>query len=148
MPANQEAVYFGILLNGFPGFFRQGLHILTVFKDRHPFPMLVRDHAVESFQHLVTLDEEPSLPEMIVRQNRAPDRVRMQHRPRIQTANDRNMEQRFRRWFAPRFRHDLAFGVDLENLFLCQGAFIQGTGGDGEAKWRPAYHAAEVSAGT
>ena len=68
---------------------RERFHILAVFNDRQPLAMLVRADAIQAFQHLVALDEESALGHMIIRENRAPNRVRMQHGAGAGAAHDR-----------------------------------------------------------
>ena len=44
----------------------QALHVLVVFEDRDPLPVLVRRHALESLQHLVPFDAQAAAREMLV----------------------------------------------------------------------------------
>ena len=55
----------------------EALHILVVFQNRQPLGVLVRGHAFEPLEHLVAGDGQAPLPRMHVRQDRAPDRMRM-----------------------------------------------------------------------
>ena len=59
---------------------------------------------MQAFQHLVTFDVEASLSHMIVRENGAPHRVRMQDGASVPVAGNGDVEQRLRRRPAQRGR--------------------------------------------
>ena len=59
--------------------------------------MLVRPHALEPLQHLVALDRQAARGRMQLRQQRAPDRMRVQDGARRPRADDLDVQQRLGR---------------------------------------------------
>ena len=64
-------------------FLSQAGDVLCVVEDLDPFRMLVRFDSVEPFQHFVVLDFETTCVRVQLRQQRCPNRMRMQHGPHI-----------------------------------------------------------------
>ncbi len=59
----------------------QRRHILRVVEDGEPLPMLMRGHAIQTLQHLVSHDGNAALRSEGIRKDRAPHRMGVQDRP-------------------------------------------------------------------
>src|SRR5262249_20640580 len=134
-----------VLREHLPGFGGQCLHVLAVLQNWNPFTMLMCRDACQAFEHLVPLDEEAAMAEMVIRKDRAPDRVRMKHRACSDASNDCDVQQRFGGRLSGIRRHRMSGPIDLENLFRCQLALVEGTGRDCDAKRLMVDDGAEIS---
>src|SRR5262249_37864018 len=94
----------------------KGLHILTVFQNRYPFPVLVGSNALEAFQHFVAFNKKAGMSNVVVGQNRAPYGMSMQNGTRADALNDRDVQQCFGRRLAARWLYDFAVGINFENV--------------------------------
>src|SRR5439155_8399299 len=75
VPANEDGVRARMPIERIRDDPRQARHVLIVIDDGHPLAMIVSVHAVEPLQHFVSLDEEPAVICVQVRENCAPDRM-------------------------------------------------------------------------
>src|SRR5260370_892846 len=89
----KESVNTRIFPEHASGFLRECLHILTIFQNRQPFTVLMRDDTIQTLQHLIAFDEKSASADVIVRQNGAPHGMCVQNRSSAQTFNDCHMEQ-------------------------------------------------------
>ena len=144
MPADQEAVRVRVIRQNRLDARRRGVPVLSVVENRQPLAVVVRPHALQALQHLVTFDGQPVVSGGIGK-DRAPNRVRMQHRPRAARARDRQVQTRLGRGRA-RPAHDLAVLVDLHDLARREDALIHAAGRNREAHWVAAHDGAEVAA--
>ena len=125
---------------------REALHVLVVLQNRQPLGVLVRRHALEPLQHLVAGDGQPSLGRMHVREDRAPDRMRMQNRRGAPAACDGHVQQRFGRGSAGPFVDGGGVRPDEDDVVDPDGAFRDSTGGDGQRQRLARHEGAEVAA--
>ena len=72
-------------------------HVLVVLEDGNPLAVLVGRDARQPLQHLVALDLDAAARREAVRQQRAPDRVRVHDRRRRPRRDDAQVQQRLRR---------------------------------------------------
>src|SRR5437868_8679719 len=79
VPAEEERMGVAKSSQGLLDSAREPPHILVVLDDRNPLPMRVRCHAFEAFQHLIAVDRYAALRRVDIRQDRAPNRMRVQH---------------------------------------------------------------------
>jgi len=106
-------------------------HILAVFQNRQPFAMFMRTDPIEALQHLITFDKKSTTAGVVIRQNSAPHRMRMENGSGTPGFNDGNMQQRFGRRLTRSGVQSPAAAIDLENLAGREPAFIDGTCGNG-----------------
>ena len=123
------------------------IHVLTILQDRYIFAMLVGFDAIQAFEHFVSFDEEPAVSDVVIRKNRAPDRMRMQHRAGSGNTNDRQMQQGFRRWLALVGPEHVTVRIDFKEVVHREPALVHRTAGYGQTKWLAADDNTEVSAG-
>src|SRR5882672_6485157 len=100
MPADEKSVNAGVLLEHSLCLLGKSFHILTVFQNRHPLTMFVGHNTIQAFQHLVTLDEESTAAQVVVRKDCAPYGMGVKYRAGLQLADYCEMEQGLRRCFA------------------------------------------------
>src|SRR5581483_10021858 len=124
----------------------QGLHILSVFDNRNPFAMLMSRNAVQALQHLVAFDKEPALPHVIVRQNRAPYRVRVQDGAGPPAADNGRVQKSLGGWFSGVGIEDTSLGIDFQYVFELEIPFVERAGRDRDPKRIFTDDCAEVAA--
>src|SRR5262245_30836361 len=110
--------------------------------------MLVGRDTLETLQHLVTFDKESALSVVIVRQNCAPHRMRVDDGssgPRFQYCQ---MQQRFGGWPLLSGVQHMCFGIYFQNLIFCKPALINGTGCNGDSQRVTAENRAQIAACT
>src|SRR5262249_1337946 len=93
---DQKTMQFGIAAHQFACAASERFHVLTVFQNWKPFAMLVRFHALEAFQHLISFDKEAALVAATVGTQCPQDRMRMEYRPGPGCLDRRYMQQRLR----------------------------------------------------
>jgi len=77
--AQKKSVNAWIFAQRFRSALRQLHHILRVFQNRQPLAVLVRSPALQTLQHFVTFERQPSLRRMSPGEYGTPHRVRVQH---------------------------------------------------------------------
>ena len=125
---------------------REALHVLVVLQNRQPFGVLVRRHALEPFEHLVTGDRQATICRVHVRQDRAPDGMRVQYRPGAADACHGNVQQRLGRRPAGLFAYDGGARPNQNDVVNPDRAFRHRAGGDGQCQRLSRHEDAEVSA--
>ena len=129
MAPDQEAMKVCIFSQQERGLRRERLHVLAVFKDRQPLTVLVRADAVQTFEHFVAFDEESTPSHVIIREDRAPDRVCMQDCA-CPAANYGEMEKSLGRGLALSGLQHVTCRVHFKDLIRREAALIYGAGGD------------------
>src|SRR5262249_21221227 len=127
---------------------RKRFHAGAVLEDRPPLAMLGRNDAAKTLQHLVALEKNPAVAKMIVGENRAPDRMGVQHRAGAEPLDDCYMQQRLRGRLSRRRFKRASFRIHLEDVIRHQPALIEGARRDRDAQWIVTYARAEVPAGS
>src|SRR5262249_35907929 len=76
-------------------YFTESSHVLRVLDYRQPLLLLMRLNSVEPLQHFVAADFNSSPRRECLRQNIAPDRMRVQYRARQPALDHCNMQECF-----------------------------------------------------
>src|SRR5262249_39907730 len=100
VPPDQETVNLRGRIQHASDFRGKRFHVLTVFNNRYPLPVLMCFDAFQALEHFVTFKKETTGPNVIIRKYRTPHRMRVQDCPGSYSADDREMQQRFGGWFA------------------------------------------------
>jgi len=119
--------------------------VLGILEDGKDFPMLVRVHAVQALEHLESFECDGAIRGERVGKDRAPQRMRVQHRASPASAYDGKVQSRFRRGLPVAADHQRIF-VDFQKLRRVESAFIQPGGRNRESQRTLAHHRTEISA--
>src|SRR5262245_29822145 len=138
-------MYVRIIRQNALGFGRQLFHVLAVFENRYPFPVLMRSDAGQALQHFITFYEEAAVTDVVIRKNRAPDRMCMKDGAGAGAFDDCNVEQRFSRRLSVGWFQHISIAVDFENMFRQQPALVQRARRNCEAKGIALNDGAEIS---
>src|SRR6185503_12386035 len=107
--------------------------------------MLVRRNAFKPFKHFVAFDNNSAFARASIRQNTAPNRMRVQYCACSFESRNRDVQQSFSRSAA--FASDnFAFLINLQYMLAVELAFIQAACRDCEPQRIALYYRAEVAA--
>ena len=148
MTPDEKAMDTGIFLNEARGVGGKQLQVLAILQNGNEFAVLVRPDAVEAFEHLVAFDKKATAAEVVIRKDGAPNRMGMQHRAGSKPANNGQMQERFSGRLAFKRFHDLAVGIDFQNVIRREPALVDRAGGDGQSQRIGLDHHAEIAAGS
>ena len=126
----------------------QPRHVLVVLDDWNPFSMLMGSYALETLQHFVSLDSEPSSRGMAVGEEGTPHRVRVEHGAGSTSTDDFHVDPRLRRGLAWSRSGCPAVVVDFEDLLRCQVSLVGSAARNRKAKGIATEHGAEIAART
>ena len=107
----------GVLIQRLADEFGERRHVLRVLDYRQPLGMLVRPHALQSFQHLVAFDRDATRGRVKVGKDVIPHGVRVQHGARASLSHDSYVEQALVRRLATMIAHYPRLFIDGKELF-------------------------------
>ena len=121
--------------------------ILRVVEDLNPFGMLVGFDALQSLQHLVVFDCKSALFKMQLREQGAPDRMRVQDGSDIRLAGQYRVQQCFGRRFWLTTEGRATFVIDTHKVGRFQLPLVLATGGHQQLQWITRNDDAVIAAG-
>src|SRR5271165_5854404 len=126
---------------------RESCVVLRIFKDRNPLAVFVSRDAGQPFEHFVAFKNEASLGSPAIREQGAPDGMRVQYGASAKLSYGYQMQTRLSRWVSVAMQHR-GVAVDFENAGRRKRALVEAARCDGEAQRRIGDFRAEIAACT
>jgi len=125
----------------------EAFHVLVVFQNRHPLGVLMCLHAFESLEHLIARERQTLMRRVQIRENRAPNGVRMQNCAGAADPGHREVQERLGRGPAGTTAGASTARVDDHNVVDPDRAFWHRARGYGQRQRPASDNHAEVAAG-